>query len=81
MAEERRRTDGGEEAVCFRCLAVNSGAEAFCRECGAPVGGSATLDPVQTIRAQGFMYRRALEGRPKLIVLVGVWILHLPVLA
>lgn len=38
------------------------------------------LDPFQAIQTQGFLLRKSLEGRPKLIVLLGVWILHLPVL-
>lgn len=38
------------------------------------------LDPVQAIQTEGFLFRKALESRPKLIVLLGIWILHLPVL-
>ena len=41
---------------------------------------TATLDPHQAIKAEAFLFRKALEGRPRLIVLLGVWILHLPVL-
>jgi hypothetical protein len=68
-----------ETATCISCLAQISGSEAFCHACGAPVGTTATLDPLQTIQAEGFLFRRALEGRPKPIVLACVWILHLPV--
>jgi len=38
------------------------------------------LDPVNIIRAEGDMLQKALEGRPKFIVVLGIWILHLPVL-
>jgi len=53
--------------------------EAFCPECGSPVGARATLDPIQIIQTDGFLLHKALK-RPKLIVLLGIWILHLPVL-
>ena len=72
--------DAEETTTCLSCLAQNRRSEAFCHECGAPVGTTATLDPLRTIQAEGFLLRKALEGRPKLIVLLGVWILHLPVL-
>jgi hypothetical protein len=38
------------------------------------------LDPIKAIQTEGFLFRKALEGKPKLIVLLGMWILHLPVL-
>ena len=38
------------------------------------------LDPIQTIQTEGFLLRKALSGRPRLIVVLGIWILHLPVL-
>jgi hypothetical protein len=72
-------TQRNESVTCVSCFARISGSEAFCHACGAPVGTTATLDPIKTIQAEGFLFRRALEGRPKPIVLVCVWILHLPV--
>jgi hypothetical protein len=39
---------------------------------------TATLNPVSTIQAEGFIFRKALDGPPTPIVLVGVWILFLP---
>jgi len=33
-----------------------------------------------SIQAQGFMLRKAIDSRPKPIVLIGVWILFLPAL-
>lgn len=73
-------TNAGETITCLSCLALNTPAEAFCHECGAPIGRTATLDPINTIRAEGFLLRKSLEGRPKLITLLGIWIIHLPVL-
>ena len=45
----------------------------------AHLGVTATLDPVSTIQAEGFLFRKALDGPPNRLVLVGVWILFLPV--
>lgn len=72
--------ESNEMVTCASCLAQNEAGESFCRECGAPVGPMTNLDPFQSIQTQGFLFRKSLEGKPKLIVLIGVWILHLPVL-
>lgn len=70
-----------EKAItCPSCQTVNPEFEPFCRKCGAPIGATATLDPLNVIRAEGHLFRRALEGRPKLVVLLGVWILFGPLL-
>lgn len=75
-----RAEESNQAVTCASCLAQNEAGESFCRECGAPVGPMTNLDPFQAIQTQGFLFRKSLEGRPKLIVLIGVWILHLPVL-
>ena len=80
MKPESLTTDADELIPCISCLAENRRFESFCHRCGAPVSTTATLAPVQTIQTEGFLLRKALERRPKLMVLVGVWILHLPVL-
>ena len=41
---------------------------------------AATLDPIQSINTQGFLFRKALEGRPKPIVLAGLWLIFFPTL-
>ena len=69
-----------ETLTCVSCAAQNRLADTFCHQCGAPISTTATLDPLNTIRINGFLLNKALEGRPKLIVLLGIWILHLPVL-
>jgi hypothetical protein len=71
-------TDG--TTTCPLCQAVNPRFEAFCRNCGAPIGETATLDPLNLIRSENQLYQKAIEGRPKLIVLIGVWILFSPIL-
>ena len=66
--------------TCPSCQALNDRLENFCGGCGAPIGATATLDPVSTIHAEGFMLRKAVEGPPRIIVLIGVWIMFLPML-
>ena len=61
-------------------MAQNRTSESVCHECGAPLGTLSNLDPVQVIQTEGFLLRKSLKGRPKPIVLLGVWILHLPIL-
>ena len=69
-----------EEIICPSCLATNVSFAAFCDSCGAPIGTTATLDPIQSINTQGFLFRKALEGRPKPIVLAGLWLMFFPAL-
>lgn len=74
-------TDADQTITCLSCLAQNEPSTPFCHNCGAPVGGSANFDPLQTIRTEGYLLGKALEGRPKPVVFLGIWILYLPVLA
>ena len=52
--------------------------EVFCPKCEAPISLISNVDPMQIIRAEGLLIQRATERRPKLIVLIGVWILFFP---
>jgi hypothetical protein len=65
-------------AVCPKCLLSNSPMAAFCADCGAPIGMVSTIDPIQHIRAEGFAYRSAVEGPPKLIIVIGMWLIFGP---
>lgn len=75
---EAEENADSEAMVCPNCLAANDPEEPFCRGCGAPVGLVSTLDPVQKILAEGYAYRQAVDGPPKRIILIGIWILFLP---
>ncbi len=66
------------QITCPSCQALIDAQENFCRECGAPITTTATLDPMGSINAQGFMLRKAVDGSPKPIVLIGIWIMFLP---
>jgi hypothetical protein len=68
------------QITCPSCQALIDAHESFCRECGAPITTTATLDPMGSIQAQGFLLRKAVDGPPKPIVLIGIWALFLPAL-
>ncbi len=67
-----------EDVFCPSCSSSINQEYTFCPKCGGPMGPLTTLDPVQTIRAEGFVLQKATETRPKPIVLVGIWILFFP---
>ncbi len=68
----------GEGITCPTCAAPNPGDADFCNDCGRPVGATTGLDPLKTIRAEGYLYRQAVGGSPSLLVVVGLWGLVLP---
>lgn len=68
----------GESALCTSCLFPNVPGTAFCKRCGAPVGFISTIGPLEHIYAEGHAYRQAVEGRPKPIILIGIWLLFFP---
>ena len=70
------KTNGDETITCPACQALNKTHAEFCRECGYAFG-FATLDPIQTIRSEGSFLRKTVE-RPSKMVLVVIWIFHLP---
>ena len=69
-----------EVSLCPSCQAESNSTDVFCHQCGAPIGTTATLDPLNQIHAQGHLLRTALKGRPRFIVLLGMWIMFLPLL-
>jgi hypothetical protein len=71
-------TPAEESALCPKCLLANIPTAAFCAECGAPIGMVANVDPMQQIYAEGFGYRSAVEGPPRFIILLGMWMLFGP---
>ena len=76
MAESRNNP----QVTCATCQTLNERFESFCRECGSPISVTATLDPVSTIQTEAFLFRKALDGPLKGIVLIGMWILFLPII-
>ena len=71
---------------CMACFAANDIDAEICRECGARFGDSDVLQPLNVARAEGRLYQDlALGGRgakrPKFVILLGVWLMFLPLLA
>ncbi|MBS1794565.1 MAG: hypothetical protein JSS81_11960 [Acidobacteria bacterium] len=64
--------------VCLSCLTPNAPADTECRRCRASLKSGSSLDPLQTIRDEGALFRKAVDGPPKLIVVIGVWVLFGP---
>jgi hypothetical protein len=75
-ADDTTPPDGS--LLCTSCLHPNPPETPFCKRCGAPIGAISAVGPLEHIYAEGFAYRQATEGRPKTIVLVGMWLLFLP---
>jgi hypothetical protein len=67
-----------ERIVCPSCAALIGANEVFCPECNAPISLIANADPLQSIRTEGFLLGKATEGKPKPIVLIGVWVMFFP---
>src|SRR3982750_2407343 len=80
VARRKLITNSDDTITCASCLTPNRRFATFCEECGAPIGATATIDPLQTIRAESFVIHKALERRPSLLVLLGLWLTHFPVL-
>lgn len=64
--------------LCPNCAASNVPAVDFCARCRAPLSTMATIDPLRSTLAEGFVYRQAVEGTSKPIVVVGIWLIFLP---
>lgn len=67
-----------ESVLCMSCLFPNRPEATWCKRCGAAIGPTTSLVPTDAIRMLGQFYRGAVHGRPKPLVLAGVWVLFLP---
>ena len=67
---------------CMACFAPNDVDAEICVECGARFGESNVLQPLNVARAEGQIYQKLALGdkRPRLPVLIGVWVMFLPLL-
>ncbi len=68
------------EIVCQSCLQENNSEAINCRFCNAPLILSDNIDPVKGLPNEGYAYSKAVEGKPKLVVLIGVWVMFFPLL-
>jgi Double zinc ribbon len=68
----------GEAELCTACLFPNLPESKWCKRCGAPMSSSVMFLMPDAARAVGFVYRRAVETRPKLVVVFGIWLHFFP---
>lgn len=71
-------SESEEQMICPSCHAPNSPLAGFCVSCRAPLNSTVMLDPMGQIEAEGFALREATLGKPKLIVVLGIWLLLFP---
>lgn len=68
--------DGAD--LCPACLAELTAGCGFCPKCAAPVTPTVAMSPFERVFAEGFIYRQAVGNPRKLIVVVGAWLVFLP---
>ena len=66
--------------VCPNCIHPINERDDFCPQCSAPVGLAVTIDPFKRIWAMGFLYKQAVNSRINGFMLVGMWLIMLPLI-
>jgi len=76
MNEEINPEESNEnqDVVCPNCLERNNAYLSICANCGFPIGPGSNMTPDSVLHSHRFMYQNAITGRPKFIVMVGMWI-------
>ena len=64
--------------ICPHCLTPINEMDHFCPKCCGPVTAHASIDPIGQIYSTGRAYRQAVSGKPKLAVLVAMWLIFGP---
>jgi ribosomal protein L40E len=72
--ETKETNENGEMMVCPNCMTQNSPMTEFCKSCGYPIGQYVTVDPINRILSQGWLYRKAVSGRITVFGFWGMWI-------
>jgi len=67
-----------EAALCTSCLFPNLPDSRWCKRCGAPMSTLVFSLMPDAAQAAGFVYRQAMEARPKLVVVVVIWVHFFP---
>lgn len=78
--QEQIQDDANTPALitCPGCLHTQPEDHDFCEACGAPLSAFSTIGPFERIFAEGHMYRRAVSGPTRRLVVVGMWALLAP---
>ena len=66
-----------ETVLCLACACENDANSAFCRYCNTWLALANNSDPLPQLVTEGDLYSKAVEGKPKLIVLIGIWVIFL----
>ena len=67
--------------LCTSCLHPNDPGAKYCQSCGAPLGPTAAWGPWEQTQAEGFAIRQATTTeRPRLILVLGIWLIFFPIL-
>ncbi len=66
--------------LCVACMKENDGAATYCRFCNCALGLTDNPDHLQKISMEGAVYAKAVEVKPNVVILVGVWLLFFPIL-
>ena len=65
--------------ICTSCHQPNHPDTKYCQGCGAPLGPTAAWGPWEQTQAEGFAIRQATTTeRPRLILVLGIWLIFLP---
>jgi hypothetical protein len=67
-----------ERILCTACLTPNSPRTDYCSKCGALLNTLTAFNPFDQTLIEGFAYRRAVDGPPSKIILIGIWLLFGP---
>ena len=66
--------------VCPSCILPISKHDDFCQNCFAPVGLTASIDPLKRIWAEGFLYKKAANDRITGFMLLSMWLILFPMI-
>ena len=67
-----------ERVLCTVCLHANLPRADYCSKCGALINTLLMFAPYDQILIEGFAYRRAVDGPPSRIILIGMWLVFGP---
>jgi len=67
-----------EEQLCPNCLAPNPPSLHFCDKCNAPLSAHASIDPVGSIYAAGYVYQKAASRPRSRMTVIGMWLIFGP---
>jgi hypothetical protein len=64
--------------LCPHCLHPIDPLAHLCPNCFGPVSAHAAIDPIKRIYTMGWGYRNAVFGKPRLVTIVGMWLILAP---